>query len=204
MSYREMVFALALVFTGYSAYASDPEVFKNQTAGFQVTKPAEWHYVTAAQNLENIKAAKLTDKEFHAAMLKYATAPLVAMTKFPEPYDDLNPSFKVNVKPYGQLKGQDPAQLINLLVPQFKNVFKDFDLAQPPTEVIISGIRSAYARMNYTLQISDGRSFPTTSELWIVPHGEYFFVIGAGTRQDENTGSRKEIAAILETVKIQQ
>src|SRR5262245_4472570 len=30
-------------------------------------------------------------------MLKYATAPLVAIMKYFEPYDDLNPSFKVNI-----------------------------------------------------------------------------------------------------------
>jgi hypothetical protein len=40
------------------------------------------------------------------------------------------------------------------------------------------------------------------SELWIVPRGDYFFMIGAGTRQDEKTGTRKEIQEILKTVKI--
>ncbi len=32
--------------------------------------------------------------------------------------------------------------------------------------------------------------------------GDYFFIIGAGTRQDEKTGSRDEIKQILSTVKI--
>jgi hypothetical protein len=154
--------------------------------------------------MENIKAIKLNDEEFHAAMQKYATAPLVAMTKFPEPYEDVNPSFKVNIKPYGQFEGKQPAELINMLVPQFKRAFKDFELVQPPVEVVVSEIKSAYARMNYTLEIPDGMFFQITSELWIVPRGDYFFVLGAGTRQDEKTGSRKEIESILKTVKIER
>ena len=135
-------------------------------------------------------------------MQKYTAAPLVAMTKFQEPYADVNPSFKVNIKPYGQLKGRQPRELIEILLPQFKKAFKEFEITQPPTEVEISGIQSAYARMNYIMETAGGDSFPITSELWIVPRGDYFFMLGAGTRQDEKTGTRKEIEAVLRTVVI--
>lgn len=195
--------AIALLTAG-AVWASEPHVFTNPTAGLEVTKPAGWHYVAAAQNLNNLKAVNLNDEEFHAAMQKYATAPLVAMTKYPEPYDDLNPSFKANIKPYGQLKGMQPVALINLVLPQFRKTFQDFELVQAPVEVDVAGIMSAYARMNYTMQIPDGRTFPTTSELWIVPRGDYFFMLGAGTRQDEKTGSRSEIQAILKSLKIER
>jgi hypothetical protein len=193
-----------LVFCASIAMAANPSVFNNPTAGFQLTKPTDWNYVTAAQNMDNIKAMKLNDEEFHAAMQKYATAPLVAMTKFPEPFDDVNPSFKVNLKPYGGLKGRSPQEIISLVVPQFQKTFKNFALVQPPSEVEVSGIKSAYTRINYTMEMPDGRTFPTTSELWIVPRGDYFFMIGAGTRQDEKTGSREEIQNIIKTVKIEQ
>ncbi|HXV80700.1 MAG TPA: hypothetical protein VEG60_12555, partial [Candidatus Binatia bacterium] len=167
-------------------------------------KPASWQFVTAEQNLENLKNAKLNDEEFHQLMLKYATAPLVAMMRHPEPFDDLNPSFKVQIKPFGQLKGIDPKQILTMMSGQMKSVFKDFSITQAPTNVVVSGIESAYMRINYSLQIPDGRIFPTTSELWIVPKGNYFFMIGAGTRQDEATGSRKEIEQIVQSVKIRQ
>lgn len=201
---RKAVLAIALAVWVSMCLSGDADVFNNPTAGFQLTKPTEWSYVTAAQNMENIKAMKLTDEEFHAAMQKYATAPLVAMTKYPEPYDDVNPSFKVNLKPYGGLKGKSPEEIISMVVLQFQKVFKDFALVQPPTAALVSGIKSGYVRMNYTMEIPDGRSFPTTSELWIVPWGEYFFMIGAGTRQDEKTGGREEIQSILKSVKIEQ
>lgn len=196
--------SVALILWAGVGLSGEGDVFDNRTAGFQLTKPADWNYITAAENLENIKSLKLTDEEFHAAMQKFATAPLVAIAKYPEPYDDVNPSFKVNLKPYGGLEGKTPEEIIDLVVPQFQTIFKDFELVQPPTEAVVAGIKSAYARMNYTMEIPDGRAFATTSELWIVPRGDYFFIIGAGTRRDEKTGTREEIREILQTVTIEQ
>ena len=135
-------------------------------------------------------------------MLKYATAPLVVIAKYPEPFDDLNPSFKVNVRPFGKLKGADPKQILAMVSAQFKNVFEDYEVVQEPTDTEVSGIKSGYMKINYSIQIPDGCTFPTTSELWIVPRGDYFFMIGAGTRQEEKTGTRNEIQEILQTVRI--
>ena len=202
--FRKAIFAAACFLTAGVTVAADPDVFTNQAAGVQLVKPAEWIYVTAEQNIENVKAVKLSDAELHAAIQRYATVPLVVLMKYPEPFDDVNPSFKVNIKPYGGLKGKSPQEVLGLIVPQIQRAFRDFVVIQPPIEVVVSGIKSAYARMNYTMEIPGGRTFPTTSELWIVPRVDYFFMIGAGTRQDEKTGSREEIQKILDTVKIRR
>jgi len=196
--------ALVLAAPAAFALAGDTDTFNNPTAGIALSKPAGWHTVSAAQNLENIKAMKLGDAEFHAMMKQYASAPLFAISKYQEPFDDVNPSFKINLKPYGQLKGMPATELIKLILPQFQKTFKDFVLVQAPVEVQVAGIPSAYTRLDYTMELPDGRSFPTSSELWIVPRGDYFFMIGAGTRQDEKTGTRAEIRGILDTIKITQ
>jgi hypothetical protein len=181
-------------------FAGDSNKFESLTVGFKVTKPAEWQFITAEENLENLKKVQMNDAEFQQLMLKYSTVPLVAIMKYPEPFDDLNPSFKVNIKPLGQLKGADPKQILNLLLPQFQKIFEDFNLVQPPMDTKVSGLNAAYMRINYSLVIPDGRKFPTSSELWIVPRGDFFFMIGAGTRQDEKTGSRNDIQNILSSV----
>lgn len=199
---RQAALLLLVLVFGLALLAQPADVFRSPTAGFEIAKPSSWHYATAEQNRENLNAAKLTDQEFQAAMLKYATTPLVILTKFAEPYPDLNPSLKVNIRPLGQLKGRPPADVIRLILPQLERAFKDFQLVQPPTDVVVSGLNAAYARIHYTLQTSDGHSFPTASELWVIPRGEFFFMIGAGTRQDEKTGSREEISTIINSIKI--
>ena len=196
--------AFVLILFSGPALSEEPSVFSNPTLGFSVTKPIGWHYVTAEQNLNNLKATQLSDKEFQAAMVKYATTPMIAMTKYSEPYDDVNPSFKVNIKPLGQFKGQDSKEIINVILPQFQKLFKDFVLVQPPTNVTVGGISSAYTRINYTMYAEGIGTLPITSELWIIPRGDFFFLVGAGTRQDEKTGSRKEVESIINTIVISQ
>ena len=163
-------------------------------------KTNDWQFITAEQNIENLNRTEFNDKEFHQAMLKYSTAPLVAMVKYPETFDDLNPSIKVNIKPLGQLKGAGPKKIMGLILPQLKKMFQDFKLVQVPKDLKISGHNAAYMRIDYSMNTPDGRSFPTTSEMWIVPRGDYFFMIGSGTRQDEQTGSRAEIGKILSSI----
>lgn len=90
----------------------------------------------------------------------------------------------------------DPARFGNPTA----GIVKDVVLVQAPTEVMVAGVASGHARIHYTMELADGRSFPTASELWIVPRGDYFFMIGAGTRQDEKTGTRAEIQGILNSI----
>ena len=61
-----------------SAMAEGGDAFRSATAGFEITKPTEWHYLTAEQNQENLSRVELTDDEYKEALLKYATVPLVA------------------------------------------------------------------------------------------------------------------------------
>jgi len=194
------VMVLALIAMPAHLVASD--IFESATVGFYVEKPADWHFATAEQNTENLERTELNSEEYQQLLLKYANAPLVAMMKYEEPFDDLNPSLKVNIKPYGNLDRSDPKNILNLIIPNFEKMFIDFEVLEGPSDTLISGIPSAYVRVAYSLPIPDGRVLPTTSELWIVPRGDHFFVVGSGTRTDEKTGTRKEIEAILDTVAI--
>ena len=110
------------------------------------------------------------------------------------------------------------AQHVNVLVPDMRGhgyskgtstlgALEYLDVAAavaqvPASDAVVSGLKGAYARIDFTLEATGVGSFPTTSELWIIPRGDYLFIMGAGTRQDEKTGSRAEIRAILDTVRI--
>lgn len=194
------VLLLALVST--QVFAGSENDFESVTVGLKVAKPAAWQFTSADEHLANMKKIQLNDREFQEAMQKYATAPLVVIMKYPEPYDDLNPSLKVNIRPLGQFKGADPRQIMSFILPQLQRSFRDFVVVQEPVAAKVSGMDAAYMQVNYSLVIPDGRQFPTTSEMWIVPRGDFFFMIGAGTRQDEQTGSRQEIREILDTLEI--
>lgn len=181
---------------------ADTNLYSNPTVGLRISKPESWQFVSAQQNLENLRRTELKDSEFHQAMLKHANAPLVVMMKYPEPYEDLNPSLKISVRPMGQLKGVDPKELVSVLLQNFKQVFKDFEVLQPPMDTELAGLSGAYMEVSYSLVVPEVGEYPTLSQLWILPRGDYFFMVGAGTRVDEQTGTRQEIAGILQSLSI--
>ena len=200
---RSSVGIVVVIIVAACAMAGESDAFRSATAGFEITKPADWHYLTAEQNQENLSRVELTDDEYKEALLKYATVPLVAMVKYAEPFDDLNPSVKVNIKPLGELKGMAATEILSIFIPQLEKLFQDFEVAEGPQPVEVSGFPAGYLRVHYNLRVGDELVFPTASELWIVPRGDYFFLIGAGTRQDEKTGGRDEIWSILATMRIE-
>lgn len=174
---KKMFASLFLCFA-LGVYAQDPDLFESITLDFKVTKPSDWQFLSAEANQENLKNIKFEDQEYKELVQKYATVPLVVITKYPEPFDDLNPSLKVNIRPLGQFKGMDPKEMLDYVIPQFKNIFQDLEIIQPPMDTKVSNLPAAYMRVNYLMENAEGRTFPTTSELWIVIRGDYYFMIG--------------------------
>lgn len=195
-----ILFISLLATIGQSA---DTNTYSNPTVGVTITKPADWQFATAQQHAENLARIKLEDEQLQEWVKKHATAPIVVMMKYSEPFDDVNPSFKVNIRPLGNLSGDDPKAILVLIVPQLRKAFEDFEMIVSPKETTVAGRKSAYAKINYTMKIPDGRGFPTCSELWVVPRGKYFFLLGSGTRQDEKTGKREDIQKILASLKLE-
>lgn len=177
--------------------------FKSVALGFEITKPAAWHYRAGQQTLERLNRVKLKGSEFRALLYEYAETPLVSITKYPPPYHGLNPSLKVSVRPFGKLLGDDPKQVLGLVSGQFAEAFEDYELIQAPMNGTVSGVESAYMRVHYTVRSPGGRTFPTASEIWVVPQDGYFYLISSGTRQDEATGTRAEIREIIKTIEFE-
>jgi hypothetical protein len=177
------------------------ETYSNPTLGFSIRKPSSWHYLTAEQHRENLKRSDFTDPKFKELMTRYARTPFLAITKHKEPHDDLNPSLRVNAREVGNLKGMAPEKVVELTASTFSRMFKDYAVAEGPVATKLSGHPAGYMRVNYTYE-AGGVSWGTTSELWIVPRGDLVFIIGAGTRQDEKSGTRKEVRSIIDTIKI--
>ena len=148
-----------------------------------------------------MKRSDFADPKFKELVTRYARTPFLAITKHKEPYNDLNPSLRVNAREAGNLKGMPPEKVVELSASAFSRMFKDYAVAEGPLATKLSGHPAGYMRVNYTHE-AGGRGWRTTSELWIVPRGDLVFIIGVGTRQDEKSGTRKEVRSIVDTIKI--
>ena len=193
-----LIFSCTLAITAHAQ-----ELYENKTLGLSVQKPAAWYFITDKQYRDNIARTKMTDAEFQSLMLKFSSAPVFAITKYRVPYDDLNPSVKITVRPAGRANARNLLTVTKIVVAGIAKMVGKVDSIEEPKSMQISGFPAAYAAIDFTLETQEGRQFPTKSQLWIVLKDDLLFLIGAGTRQDERTGSRQEVQWVIDSIRLQ-
>ena len=154
------------------------------------------------QNYENLKNSKMKDEELKKLSLKMADVPMIVIMKYPEPYNNLNPTLKVDVKPTGDYKGTNPKKILSAMTASMGDFFDGFKIIKGPMDAKIDGMNGAYVRFNTIMKMEDGQSYPSCSEIWVIPRGDHIFMFSANTRQDEKNCKRDEIRKIIDTIKI--
>lgn len=197
--FKQFLAAAVLLFAGTVNAEEAAERYVNPTLGFSVAKPAGWVYLSAQQNLENLKRARMSSDEFQKQMVQQASAPLVVMAQHLEPFDGLNASFKANIKPFGALPTRDPQKLLQMLLPTLQQQMPDSRVIVPVHTVTVGGRPAAHVAIEYTLRNAEGGEFATASELWIVPVGDYFYMLGAGYAQGD-AATKAQIEAVVGSV----
>lgn len=196
------VVAALLVMAVSAAEVTDR--LENPTAGIVVVKPAGWHTGTIQQVEANRAKLRLNDEELQKAIQQSASAPLFVFTRYPEPYDRLNPSIQVALRPLGPLVGRTPVEIMQVAVEPLKKALKDFRLVSEISATTVSGMPAAYMKGAYTLVTQDGRAYPALSRLWIIPRGSFMFFIGMGSPQEGPDVSEDEFTAFVKSIEIQR
>ena len=194
------VVVLGCVIVSPASFAQD--IYSNATFGFSIRKPSAWLYLSAEEHQKNLKRSNFQDPKFKELVARYARAPFLAITKHPPPYADLSPSIQANTRVAGTLKGAPPEKMAELAASGMARIFKDFVVAEGPVATTLAGHPAGYVRVDFTHSTDDGRTMRASSEVWIVPRGDLLFMIAASTRQDEKSGTRKEVRSIIDTIKI--
>jgi len=169
--------------------------------GLSILRPQSWVTITAEQNARNLQSVHMDDPRFQALAARYANSPVVAIAKYPEPHADLNPSLKINVRPLGGFAGHAPEEIIGAALPTMQHGFADMKVLEGPTRTTLAGRPAGFVRIGYTLR-TDKIAVPAVSEIWVVPKGPVYFMVGSGTRADERNGSRAEVRSIIDTLQL--
>ncbi len=153
----------------------DPYHFRSDIARIELTVPSGWHFMDLESVARHRATAELKDEEMQKAIQQLATAPLVVATKHPEPYDALNPSFQVMVRPLGSLATATGVEILELIRPNLASTFAEFKLLEAPTEFKLGGLSAARLTATYTVQNPAGETFPTKAIVFVVPRGSYMY-----------------------------
>ncbi len=190
--------------TTLSFAKEESNVFFNPTSGFTITKPPEWSFISTQAIEANRARVQLEDQKLQELMQKQANAPLVAFTRYPEPYENLNPSVQVILRPLGPLQGMPAMKVLNFSVKAMERAFSDFHLIHEVQETEISGLPAAYMRARYTVANQEGQQFPTLSRMWIIPRGSYMFLISMSGPGEGSDVLENYFQQILESIKIEK
>ena len=170
----------------------------DETTGIKINS-GSWHYIKAKEHLQGLKHIKLRDKKLQKFMLK-ENNPLFVLMKYKRPYKGVNPSIKVDMVPMGNMDYSQSEKIVKLNMDLLKKASSNFKVITQPESVYVGGLKGSYAHVQYEIHNQAGAAFFISSELWIIPKDGYFIMIGAATRANEKTGTRKEIKDIIKTI----
>jgi len=199
MMQRHTIYALSLMVCG-ALQAQPAEVYRNPTAGFEIAKPAGWHYLSGEQNAALTKNLKIRDAQLKEAVIAN-TAHLIAIAKYPEPYANLNPTVSVMMGPLGAYKGRKVGDLFNALLPLLSGGSPDAEVTYSPAPVVFYGLNGVYGQMRFPV-LAGGRSVWQLADVWVVPRGDFFFVISSGMPWEDNPALREDLSKIVRSMKI--
>ena len=184
-----------------SASASK-EVFHHQGAGFSVTKPMDWKYLSPEMVKKASESTKWNDAELEKAIKDNPNSPLVVLTRYKEPYPTLNPSVAVTLVNL-PVEGMPPKDILNMSTEVLRRAYPDLAYVDEVQDANVDGINGAYTKIKYTMAAGD-KKFPTLTRMWLVPRGKIMFTVGMSGPQDGPDVSEDAFKEILKSIKIEQ
>ncbi|MBK7959704.1 MAG: hypothetical protein IPK03_17455 [Bacteroidetes bacterium] len=170
--------------------------------GFQIDYPKTWTVNSVDDYYANLDKIKLQDSAFDNMIKKSASIPFLFISKYKEPYEDLNPSIKINTRPYGNLKGKSLTEILNIIIPQFEKLFANFKVQEGPIEIKLDGITATYIKFYYSLKTKEGKEYLSCSEMYMIDKGNYYYMIESAQKQDESNLKDPKFRDILKTIKL--
>ena len=198
---RPSVLLLSLAPLLLAGAPTDQDAFRSDAARLELRKPSGWHFQSIETALANRATVKMNDKEFQKAIEQMASAPIVIASKHAEPYDKLNPSFQVIVRPAGPLEGKTGSEILGMIEPTLKAQFADLTSVGAIRETSVGGKRAARLTIRYTLRTQDGREYPTQATLVTIPRGKVLYQFGFSGPPDGPDAITTEVDTVLASVR---
>ena len=188
--------------TSPAAVVGSSEVFHHPGAGFSMTKPMDWKYLSPEMVKTASESTQWNDAELEKAIKENPNAPLVVITRYVEPYPTLNPSVAITMVNL-PIEGMPPKDILNMSTEVLKRAYPDLTYVDEVQDANVDGINGAYTKIKYTMAAGD-RKFPTLTRMWLVPRGKIMFTVGMSGPQDGPDVSEEAFKEILNSIKIEK
>jgi hypothetical protein len=176
--------------------------YTNSLFGIQLHYPEYWNLISAEEFYEQLNNIKTESKLFDENLAENAKKPLIALSRYSLDYHDINPTFKISINLFGNIKVKSLDEILIYVFQQFKGIFKNFRIRIEPKEVKLDNKIAWYGMAYYSLKSNLGIEFNICSEIWLVHRGAYFIMIAASTKHQDDTNIKDDIKKIIESLRI--
>ncbi len=128
--------------------ASAQNRYENKSLGVSVAKPESWGFETDQQNRDNLASTHMA--EFQKVVVERSRAPIFAITKYPVPHDDLNPSVKIRVRPAGNLTEEGLVAALTAIQRSIADKVADDSVSSAVEIAEIDGFPAARGDIDFT------------------------------------------------------
>lgn len=180
----------------------DFKIFTSTLLGIELQYPNNWNLLSTDDFYEQLENIKTENKYFNENVAKLANKPLLALSRYELDYDDLNPTFKISIKPYGAIKQNALGEILVFIFEQFKSIFKNFRVRIPPKLVQLDNKEAYYGKVYYSIKSTLDIEFHVCSEIWLIHKGFYFIMIAAATNHNGEKHIKDDINKIIKSLKI--
>lgn len=195
---RRIAIAAALLVMAAPAVAAIGERIAAPVGGISIEKPAGWSVLPPDEALRNIRGIDFDTPGASRAL----RGPLITLTKYPLSHEGVVPTIKVNYHHFPAARELGPDGLAKLVIADLNRSLGEVKVLDAPSTVKVSGLSAGHFRVGYALRRGK-QTADAVSEIWAVPRGNGFFMIGVGYSPDEPAATHGEIEAAVASVKIE-
>jgi len=192
------------LFTG--AFGKDPVIAgDNLTDDFlhlTLTKPSTWHFLTFKEKRDARKAVTYKNTKWDTMVKQNSIAPRIVISKYPEPYAGLNPTFTIGRYPLEEYRFKDGlwvakanSGVINALV------FTPILYLQPPIWREVAGKPAGHYEAYFDLEVKGLPTFVLSRRVWAISTPLAVLFITAVGPQRGPDASEEEFKAILQSLR---
>lgn len=175
--------------------ADDAHRFTDPAAGLGVTRPATWQFVDLAKPVVDAGA------DGAAAPAKPPLGPVVEMRKLDGVTTALKPNFKATLKAFGEIPREDAKWFFETTVASVQAHMPGATLTTPVHAVKVGGRDGLHAAIEAAAPSSEGVVETGTVELWMVPLGDVYYLLGGSYPRDDRA-AQAEFRSIIASLEL--
>lgn len=206
-------FLLSLTLTGFldaDAQVVEKNIYYNEEVEFSFTKPAEWHFLSFDEILKEKGTTVIDESKEDATKRKQylknlpATTGMepVAISRFKEPYNGLNPQFQAFLHSGYDVYKDTALSLLNQHMYYSSQKITGFRIIVPPTTVMVSGHKAAYSRFYLTYTTNEGENIKAKSMIFLIPKEDKYFVLSITSSKDDWSSLVGDYKQIIRSINV--